>query len=213
MAKPSRQARGPRKQAHKHSPKNESPQPAADKAKKKANDVNNSDTLKAYFKVGTRLGYVDGDTLQDQLSPQPDAADDVVDDRQEEKKDGGKQLMQEAKTIDLSNPMHVPRCLRIAEKHKKIADKWKNRATAEARRCAKEENADPRRGLKKVAKQISRHAANSLRYVARDTKAAGRKAGTLTSNPKIIDGVITRAWREVYEGNAKDPDALVEAFV
>ena len=122
--------------------------------------------------------------------------------------------MQEAKTIDLANPLHVPRCLRIAEKHKKIADKWKNRAIAEARRFAKVENADPRRGLKKVAKQISRHAANSLRYVVRDTKAAdGRKTGTLTANPKIIDGVITRAWQEVYEGNAKNPDALVEAFV
>ena len=122
--------------------------------------------------------------------------------------------MQEAQTIDLSNPLHIPRCLRIAEKHKQIVDKWKSRATAETRGCAKEENADPRRGLKKVAKQISKHAANSLRYVARDTKAAdGRKAGTLTANPKIIDGVITRAWHKVYDGNTEDPDALVAAFV
>ena len=134
--------------------------------------------------------------------------------RQEEKKDGGKQLMQEAEMIDPLNPLHIPRCLRIAEKHKKIADKWKSRATAEARRCAKEENADPRRGLKKVAKQISKHTANAVRYVARDMKAGdGRKAGTLTANPKIIDGVITRAWHKVYDGNTEDPDALVAAFV
>ena len=97
-------------------------------------------------------------------------------------------------TIDLMNLVHAAKCLRIAEKHKTIADKWRRPTLVEARRRAKEENADPKKGLRKVAKQISKQAASSLRYVARDAKASdGGKAGTLTANPKVIDGVITRA--------------------
>ena len=37
----------------------------------------------------------------------------------------------------------------------------------------------------------------------------GRKAGSLTANPKIIDGVITRAWQDIYEGNVSDVDGMV----
>ena len=106
----------------------------------------------------------------------------------------GEMLMKEILTLDLNNSIHAAKCLRVADKHKGIAAKWRSKAQAEDRRIAKEENADPKKGLKKLAKQISTHSANSLRYVARDATAAeGKKAGALTANPKIIDGVITRA--------------------
>ena len=101
-------------------------------------------------------------------------------------------------TLDLLNPIYIAKALRAAEKHKAIASKWRNQAQAEDRRRAKEEHADPKKGLKKVAKTISSQTANSLRYVIRDDKTAdGRKAGTLTANPKIIDGIITRAWQNI----------------
>ena len=178
-------------------------------AKKMANEANNSATMDAYIKEGVKLGYDD-----DIHSTDDDDKDDDATNKDDEKKDGGKQLLQEVRNIDTSNLMHAPRCLRCAAKHKTIADTWRKRAWAEAKRWAKKENADPKKGLKKVAKQISKHAANSLRYVARDDKVTdGGKVGTLTANPKIIDGVITRAWQEVYKGNTSDPNAVVEAFM
>ena len=122
--------------------------------------------------------------------------------------------MQELLTLDPLNPIHAAKALRAAEKHKAIASKWRNQAHAEERRRAKEEHADPKKGLKKVAKKISSHTANSLRYVIRDDKTGdGRKEGTLTANPKIIDGVITRAWQTIYEGNVTDVDSMVSDFM
>ena len=48
----------------------------------------------------------------------------------------------------------------------------------------------------------------------RDAKTGdGRKEGTLTAIPKIIDGVITRAWQAIYEGNVDDVDRMVESFM
>ena len=89
-------------------------------------------------------------------------------------------LLKEILTLDLNNSIHAAKCLRVADKHKVIAAKWRSQARAEDRRMAKEENADPKRGLKRLAKQISTRSANSLRYVARDAKAAeGKKAGAL----------------------------------
>ena len=71
-----------------------------------------------------------------------------------------------------------------------------------------------KKGPKEIAKQTSNHTANSLRYVARDAKAAGgRTIGTVTANQKIIDGVITRAWQDIYKGNVDDVDALVADFL
>ena len=35
----------------------------------------------------------------------------------------------------------------------------------------------------------------------------------MTANPTIIDGVITRAWQDIYKGNVDDVDALVADFL
>ena len=35
----------------------------------------------------------------------------------------------------------------------------------------------------------------------------------MTANPKIIDGVITRAWQDIYEGNVTDVDGVVAEFL
>ena len=153
----------------------------ADAIKKDANVKNNEETLRAYLKEAAIL-----------MRPSKDA--EKQKDKVEERKDGGEMLMKDILTLDLNNSIHAAKCLRVADKHKVIAAKWRSQAQAEDRRMAKEENADPKKGIKRMAKQISTHSANSLRYVARDAKAAeGKKAGALTANPKIIDGVITRA--------------------
>ena len=172
-----------------------------DVAKKKVNEANNKDTLDAYLKEAARL-----------IRPCKDIA--IKKDREEERKDGGEKLLQEMITMDLKNPIHAAKALRAADKHKVIASKWRNKAHAEDKKRANEEHADPKKGLKKVAKKISSQTANSLRYVIRDNKTAdGRKAGTLTANPKIIDGVITRAWQEIYDGNVADVDSVVADFM
>ena len=54
-------------------------------------------------------------------------------------------------TVDPKNPIHAAKALRAAEKHKAIASRWRNQAQAEDRRRAKDEHADPKKGLKKVA--------------------------------------------------------------
>ena len=52
-----------------------------------------------------------------------------------------------------------------------------------------------------------------MKFVARDGKTNdGGKKGTFTADPKVIDGIITRAWQEIYQGNAVDIPTLVESF-
>lgn len=172
-----------------------------DIAKRKANGDNSDCTLKAYVKEAARL-----------MRPSKDIGNKK--EHEEERQDGAEKLRREILTIDLKNPIHAARSLRVAEKHKAIAGKWRSHAHAEDRRRAKGENADPKKGLKRVAKQISSQTANSLRYVIRDDRAAdGGKAGTLTAIPKVIDGVITRAWQHIHEGNVSDVDGVVSDFL
>ena len=52
--------------------------------------------------------------------------------------------MKEILTVDLNNSIHAAKCIRMADKHKAIAAKWRSQAQAEDRRMAKEENADPK---------------------------------------------------------------------
>ena len=123
-------------------------------------------------------------------------------------------MLDEVKTIDPENVIHGAKLLRLAEKHKIIADSWRRKARAGFAKLAKQAHADPKHGLKKMAKKIGKPAANPLIYVARDDKAGdGGKVGTLTANPRVVDGIITRAWQKVYEGNAQDVDKLVQTFI
>ena len=66
------------------------PKLPVDDARKKINDTNNRETMRAYFKEGERLGYAGDDAVQDHPSPQLDADVGAEEERQEEKKDGGK---------------------------------------------------------------------------------------------------------------------------
>ena len=120
----------------------------AEASKKETNEKNNEDTLKAYLKEATIL-----------MKPSKDI--EKQKDKDEERKNGGEKLLQEMLTLDLKNSIHAATCLRVDEKHKIIAAKWRDRAQAEDRRKAKEENVD----LKKRAKtncQTNQHSFSQL---------------------------------------------------
>ena len=107
-----------------------------DLSKKEANVKNNEETMKAYKKEAAIL-----------MKPSKDAVKQK--DEQEERKDGGEKLLQEILSVDLKNSIHAAKCIRVAEKHKSIAAKWRNQALAEDRRKAKEENADTKKRAEK----------------------------------------------------------------
>ena len=73
-------------------------------AKKKANDQNNEDTLKAYLKEAAR-----------RMKPTKDVENKKG--KEDERKDGGEKLLHEMLTLDLKNPIHAAKGLRAAEKH------------------------------------------------------------------------------------------------
>ena len=103
--------------------------------------------------------------------------------------------------------------MRMAEKHKNIVASWKSRQISLKCSEAKEANASPKHGHKRIAKQIGGGSAKPWKFGARDgmTNDGGRK-GTLTANPSVIDGIITRAWQNIYNGNAKSIPELVRNF-
>ena len=107
-----------------------------DLAKRKINKANNEDTINAYPKEAARL-------------MRPSRGIEDKKEKEQERKDGGEQLMQEILTVDIKNPIHAAKALRIAEKHKAIANKWRSQAQAEDRRRAREENADAKTGQQK----------------------------------------------------------------
>ena len=64
-----------------------------------------------------------------------------------------------------------------------------------------------------MAKQIGGGSAKPLKIVARDVMTSdGGKEGTLTANPKVIDGVIIRAWQKIRNEDAGNIPELVRNF-
>ena len=89
----------------------------------------------------------------------------------------------------------------------------KEKQISQACKDAKVENASPRHGLKRIGKQIGGGSAKPLKFVARDGKTnGGGEKGALTADPKAIDGIITRAWQDIYQGNVADIPTLVDNF-
>ena len=113
-----------------------------DVVKRKINKANNEDTINAYLKEAARL-------------MRPSRGIEDMKEKQQERKDGGEQMLQEILTVDIKNPIHAAKAIRVAEKHKGIANRWRSQAHAEDRRRAREENADAKGGQQKVAKRIS----------------------------------------------------------
>ena len=65
-----------------------------------------------------------------------------------------------------------------------------------------------------MSRAVGSPPANSLKYVKRDGNTGdGKPAGTLAANQTIIDGIITRAWKKVFDGNPSGPKATVDNFL
>ena len=69
--------------------------------------------------------------------------------------------------INIEEPIHVAKMLRMGERHRTIAASWRNRQLKQASSDARKANASPKHGLKRMAKQIGGGSAKPLKFVAR----------------------------------------------
>ena len=70
---------------------------------------------------------------------------------------------------------------------------------ADNRKQQRMQNDDARKEAKSIGRRIDQPAAPPLRFVRRDEKCSGGGVtGTITTNPKQIDGVVSRAWMKTY---------------
>ena len=134
--------------------------------------------------------------------------------RKKDANDGGQEILEDFLLLDLTTIMSCPRLLLLAEKTRTIATGWGQQHKQLIFSDIKATNASPTKGIKNMAKAVGAPPANSLKFVKRDSKTNdGKAAGTLTANQTTIDGIITRAWQNIFEGNAKDSEACVDNFL
>ena len=52
------------------------------------------------------------------------------------------------------------------------------------------------------------------KYLERDAEGReGQKIGTITSDPGEIDGIVRRAWKNIYAGTKHNIQEAAEAFI
>ena len=96
--------------------------------------------------------------------------------------------------VSLSEPAHSARVQRIADMHRKEAERLLEVAKSETIRKARELHEDPKRGVRHIGKKLNKQPAPPLRFVRRDNECSdGGVPGTITTDPVQVDGVITRA--------------------
>ena len=122
--------------------------------------------------------------------------------------------MEDLKQARPCEPIHAAKVFRIAEKHKKAAGKLNNAVRADNKKLQQLHNDDPIRGVKSIGKKIDAQAAPPLEFVKRDGYCTdGGAEGSVTTSPQQIDGVVTRAWRKIYQGNVANAASTVANFI
>ena len=82
------------------------------------------------------------------------------------------------------------------------------------RKFQRQANEDCKKGVNNIGKKIDRCAAPPRRFVKRDDKSTdGGVPGTVATDPRQIDGVVTRAWMRICKGNVANCMATVADFV
>lgn len=72
---------------------------------------------------------------------------------------------------------------------------------------------DPKRGVRHIGEKLEKQLAPPLRCVTRDNERSdGERPGTIMTDPLQVDGVITRAWQRIYDGNVGDAARTVANF-
>ena len=72
---------------------------------------------------------------------------------------------------------------------------------------------EPKKRIKRTCSAVNPEAAKPLVYAELDVdQPSGRAKGQITTDPLEVDGVASRAWQRVYQGNASDLRAAADNF-
>ena len=70
------------------------------------------------------------------------------------------------------------------------------------------------KGVKEVVARIDNRQAQPIAFLERDREGPqGQEAGTITTDPKEIDGIVKRAWKKIYAGTKDDTKKATEEFL
>lgn len=143
----------------------------------------------------------------------PDDENDFHREKPDEAKDGGRQMGEDVKACDIRNSLHVPKLLKAAQRHIEIAKAWADKARSERRNNAKQASQDGSKGINVMSKATGGNGSKPLLYVKRDEECfGGGRPGTITTNPKEVDGIVRRAWQQMYDGSVANIDETVRQF-
>lgn len=125
--------------------------------------------------------------------------------------DGGQPYFNEYLDLDIYSVNSCPELLKLAAKFKDIAATKDATHIGLAKAETKAANACPKKGIKKMPNAIGSLPSDDLKFVRRDGKTQDGKAkGTMTAKATAIDGIITRAWQDVFRGNVEDPKKCLD---
>ena len=117
--------------------------------------------------------------------------------------------------VDVDNSMQCPKIRRVGEMHLEIAKSLYCRVKQEAIKIKHKANSDGRKGngIKQISKSIGDPAAKPLIFVKRDRDTEdGGKKGEITTNPKEVDAIVKRAWKNIYDGAGINVEAAISMF-
>lgn len=104
------------------------------------------------------------------------------------------------KEVCIDEPIHAGKALGIAGKHREMSVKLCAAVKADNHKLQRQATEDGKRGVKHIGKKIDQSAAPPLRFVKRDDKCTdGGAPGTITTDPRQIGRVVTRAWMKIYQ--------------
>ena len=73
---------------------------------------------------------------------------------------------------------------------------------------------EPIKGVRNLGRRLDPAVPPPLRFVYRDHRCSdGGVVGTITTNPEQIDGVVCRAWKQIYVGNVQCAAEVVRLSV
>ena len=127
----------------------------------------------------------------------------------EDAKDGGQQCFEDYLALDITSVKACTKLLKLAARFREIAANWDHTHVKVAKAETKALNACPKKGIKNMSKAIGALPSNSQKIVKRDSNTHdGKPEGTLIANATTIDGIITRAWQTIFQGNAEDQQKI-----
>lgn len=99
--------------------------------------------------------------------------------------------------------LQIPRLIRLADKHKAAAGALRQKARNHAIKLRRTANSDKAKskGIKAISKAIGEAQAKPIMFVKRDQDTFdGGKTGEVTTNPNLVDEVVRRNWKKIYDG-------------